>query len=98
MNTLKSIWDFIQNQLLGMEWLDGLIGKGLTAVGLDISAPVGASVHFFLYDTIKIMALLAILILIISYIQSYFPPERTKKSSDVFTGLEQIAFPRFLVQ
>lgn len=87
MNTLKSIWDFIQNQLLGMEWLDGLIGKGLNAAGLDISTPVGASVHFFIYDTIKIMALLAILILIISYIQSYFPPERTKKILGRFHGI-----------
>ncbi|MDD3192866.1 MAG: permease [Oscillospiraceae bacterium] len=87
MNTIKSIWYFIQNQLLGMEWLDDLIGKGLTAVGFDLSTPVGASVHFFLYDTIKIMALLAILILIISYIQSYFPPERTKKILGRFQGI-----------
>lgn len=87
MNILKVIWGFIQNQLLGMEWLDGLIGKWLSALGFDISSTIGSSIHFFIYDTIKIMALLAILILIISYIQSYFPPERTKKILGRFHGI-----------
>ena len=70
---------FIQNQILGMQWLKTLIGKMLTAFGLDIESRIGGSVHFFLYDVIKITVLLFVLIFIISYIQSYFPPERSKK-------------------
>ena len=76
---LKRIWDFFQNEVLGMKWLNRLIGSGLTAVGLDTSDRVGGSIQFFIYDTIKIMVLLGFLILMISYIQSYFPPERTRK-------------------
>ena len=70
---------FIQNQLLGMQWLQTLIGKMLAAVGLDVESRIGGSVHFFLYDVIKITILLFVLIFLISYIQSYFPPERSKK-------------------
>ena len=70
---------FIQNQILGMLWLKNLTGKMLTAFGLDIESRIGGSVHFFLYDVIKITVLLFVLIFIISYIQSYFPPERSKK-------------------
>ena len=70
---------FIQNQILGMQWLKTLIGKMLTAFGLDIESRIGGSVHFFLYDVIKITILLFVLIFIISYIQSFFPPERSKK-------------------
>lgn len=76
---MKAIWDFFQYQILGMKWLNALIGDGLSAIGLDISSRLGGSVQFFLYDTIKILILLSILIFIISYIQSFFPPERTKK-------------------
>lgn len=76
---LKYIWDFFQNEVLGMKWLNRLIGSGLGAAGLDTSGKLGGSIQFFIYDTIKIMVLLGFLILIISYIQSYFPPERTKK-------------------
>lgn len=82
-----SVWDFIQNELLGMGWLNRLIGSGLEAVGLDVSTRVGGSIQFFLYDVIKIMVLLGVLILIISYIQSYFPPERTKKILGRFHGI-----------
>ena len=71
--------NFIQNQILGMQWLKTLIGKMLTAFGLDIENRIGGSVYFFLYDVIKITILLFVLIFIISYIQSYFPPERSKK-------------------
>ena len=71
--------NFIQNQILGMQWLKTLIGKMLTAFGLDIESRIGGSVHFFLYDVIKITILLFVLIFIISYIQSFFPPERSKK-------------------
>ena len=70
---------FIQNQILGMQWLGTLIGKMLTSFGLDIEGRIGGSVQFFLYDVIKITILLFVLIFIISYIQSYFPPERSKK-------------------
>ncbi len=70
---------FIQNQILGMQWLQMLIGEMLSAFGLDIESRIGGSVHFFLYDVIKIIILLFVLIFLISYVQSYFPPERSKK-------------------
>ncbi|MEG0156190.1 MAG: permease, partial [Anaerovoracaceae bacterium] len=73
------MWDFFQHQLLGMEWLNQGIGRVLTGVGINIEERLGGSLQFFLYDTIKILVLLSVLIFIISYIQSYFPPERTKK-------------------
>lgn len=81
------VWGFIQDQLLGMQWLHGLIGRGLSGLGLDISGRVGGSVHFFLYDVIKIAVLLCVLIFFISYIQSYFPPERSKKILGRFHGV-----------
>ena len=84
---LRNIWDFFQNEVLGMKWLNRLISSGLTAVGLDTSGKVGGSIQFFIYDTIKIMVLLGFLILLISYIQSYFPPERTKKILGGFKGI-----------
>lgn len=83
-----TVWDFIQNQILGMKWLNALIGDGLTALGLDITTRLGGSVQFFLYDTIKILILLSVLIFIISYIQSFFPPERTKKILGRFHGMK----------
>ncbi|MCR5253351.1 MAG: permease [Treponema sp.] len=70
---------FIQKQLLGMQWLKTLIGKMLSVAGLDIESRFGGSLHFFLYDVFKITILLFVLIFLISYIQSYFPPERSKK-------------------
>ena len=79
--------DFIQTQILGMKWLNDLIGTMLTSFGLDISTRVGASLQFFIYDVIKIFWLLSVLIFIISYIQSYFPPERTKKIIGRFHGI-----------
>ncbi|WP_439100070.1 permease [Clostridium boliviensis] len=85
---MKAIWDFFQNQILGMKWLNALIGDGLSALGLDISSRFGGSVQFFIYDTIKILILLSLLIFIISYIQSYFPPERTKKILGKFHGIK----------
>lgn len=87
METLKQVWDFIQNQLLGMQWLSELIGRLLTACGLNINDKVGSSIQFFLFDTIKIMVLLGILIFLISYIQSFFPPERAKKILGRFHGI-----------
>lgn len=87
METLKTIWDFFQNEILGMAWLNRLIGSLLNALGLDTNGKIGGSVQFFIYDMIKIMVLLGILIFIISYIQSYFPPERTKKILGRFHGI-----------
>ena len=81
------IWDFIQNQILGMGWLHDLVGAVLSGLSLDIHSRIGGSIHFFIYDIIKIMVLLGTLIFIISYIQSYFPPERTKKILGRFHGL-----------
>lgn len=79
METIKSMWDFFQNEILGMNWLNKIIKNLLESLGLDTSSRVGNSMLFFLYDTVKIMVLLGILVLLISYIQSYFPPERTKR-------------------
>lgn len=87
MHLLRSFWQFIQNQVLGMKWLNEVIENGLTALGLDITTRLGGSLQFFLYDCIKIMVLLGVLIFIISYIQSYFPPERTKRILGRFRGV-----------
>ena len=84
---MSVIWNFIQDEVLGMSWLNRLIGALLNACGLDTAGKIGGSVQFFLYDMIKIMVLLGVLILIISYIQSYFPPERTKKILGRFHGI-----------
>ena len=81
------MWEFIQNQVLGMKWLNTLINNLLQGVGLDTASRIGGSIQFFLYDVIKITVLLCVLILIISYIQSYFPPERSKKIMGRFHGI-----------
>ena len=81
------IGDFIQNQILRMKWLESLIHSLLTSLGLDTTARIGGSIQFFLYDVIKITVLLCVLIFIISYIQSYFPPERSKKIMGRFHGI-----------
>ena len=83
----KSIWDFFQNEILGMKWLNRAIGSIVEACGLDTASRLGSSIQFFFYDVIKIMVLLGVLILIISYIQSYFPPERTKRILGRFHGI-----------
>ena len=82
-----SAWDFIQDQVLGMQWLNDLIGSLLTALGVDTATQLGSSVQFFIYDTVKILILLTVLIYIISYIESYFPPERTKRILGKLGGL-----------
>ena len=79
MELIRLVWSFFQDQVLGMHWLNSLIGTGLSLVGLSPDTTLGGVVQFFLYDTIKIFVLLSVLIFGISYIQSYFPPERTKK-------------------
>ncbi|HAA09992.1 MAG: permease [bacterium] len=87
MHFLKAIWDFFQNQMLGMKWLNELIGSGLYLLGLDTTNRWIGSIQFFVYDVIKITLLLCFLIFIISYIQSYFPPERSKKILGRFHGI-----------
>ena len=87
MEVLDNIWGFIQNQILGMKWLMEVIGSILEACGLGISGRIGSSICFFLYDTIKIMILLGVLIFILSYVQSFFPPERTKRILGRFHGV-----------
>ena len=87
MQILESIWLFIQNQILGMRWLDELIGNMLAFVGLDTTSRFGGSIQFFLYDVVKITVLLCLLIFLISCIQSYFPPERSKKILGHFRGI-----------
>lgn len=81
------MWAIIQDEILGMRWLDRGIGSLLSMTGLDMEGRIGGSIRFFLYDTVKIMVLLSVLILVISYIQSYFPPERSKKILGRFRGL-----------
>ncbi|MDO5401728.1 MAG: permease [Eubacteriales bacterium] len=81
------IWNFIQGQILGMKWLNELIGRGLSGLGLDLGTRLGGSVQFFLYDVVKITVLLCSLIFVISFIQSYFPPERSKKILGRFHGI-----------
>lgn len=81
------MWPFIQEQVLGMQWLNTLIGKGLRALGLDTTSRWGGSILFFLYDVVKITILLCMLIFIISYIQSFFPPERSKRILGRFHGI-----------
>lgn len=85
---MKEIWLFFQNQILKMKWLNEVIALLLTSVDIDINSNIGASIQFFIYDVIKITVLLCVLIFIISYIQSYFPPERSKKILGQFHGIK----------
>ena len=84
---MKTLWEFFQNQILGMKWLNELIGNSLGKIGIDVESRMGGSIQFFLYDTIKIIILLCVLIYVISYIQSYFPPERSRQILGKFNGL-----------
>lgn len=84
---LRILWLFFQDQILGMKWLNTLIGEILTTAGLSLDSVIGGALQFFLYDTIKIFVLLSVLIFCISYIQSYFPPERTQKILGRFHGI-----------
>ena len=81
------MWTFIQEQIFSMKWLRDFIGNLLSALGFDITKKIGGSIQFFLYDVIKIVILLCILIFVISYIQSFFPPERSKKILGRFHGI-----------
>lgn len=82
------LWSFIQNQVLGMKWLSELVSYVLSSIGLDVSSSVGGSIHFFVYDVIKISVLLCVLIFIVSYIQTFFPPERSKRIMGRFRGIK----------
>ena len=81
------IWEFVQNEILGMQWLNRMIGSLLSMTGLDTESRIGNSIRFFLYDSVKIMMLLGVLILLISYVQSYFPPERSRRILGCFHGI-----------
>lgn len=81
------IWQLIQEEILGMKWLNRLLGDGLSKLGMDVEGRLGGSVQFFLYDVIKITILLCVLIFVISYLQSYFPPERSKRILSRFQGI-----------
>ena len=87
MEALKEVWLFFQNEILAMSWLNKLINFLLTKIGIDTSSKIGGSLEFFIYDVIKITILLLFLIFMISYIQSYFPPERSKKILGRFKGI-----------
>lgn len=84
---MNQIGSFIQNQLLGMRWLNELVGRLLSGLGMDIHSRIGGSLQFFIYDVIKIVILLCVLIFAISYIQSYFPPERSKRILGRYKGI-----------
>lgn len=85
---MKEIWLFFQNQILGLNWLNDLIAMLLAYCGIDVSSNIGASLQFFIYDVLKITILLCVLIYVISYIQSYFPPERSKKILGKYKGIK----------
>ena len=87
MGAIKAGWDFFQDQILGMHWLKDLVGNLLVKAGMGESRFPVEFLHFFIYDVIKIFVLLAVLIFLISYIQSYFPPERSKKIMGRFHGI-----------
>lgn len=78
---------FVQDEILGMKWLNNLVGNLLNYLGVDLESKFGGSLQFFIYDVLKITILLCVLIFIISYIQSYFPPERSKKILGKFKGI-----------
>lgn len=89
MSIISNVFSFLNDQLLKMTWLSELIRLLVEKVfGLSIKDRLGGSIHFFIYDTIKIFILLSILIFVISYIQSYFPPERTKKILGNIKGIK----------
>ncbi len=82
------VFQWLNNQLLKMDWLSSGVQSFVEKIlGLDIDTQLGGSIHFFIYDVIKIFILLSVLIFTISYIQSFFPPERTRKILGRFNGL-----------
>lgn len=96
MEYVKIIWNFFQTQILGMRWLNQMVGNILEVAGINLDSPLGGSLQFFIYDVIKIFVLLTVLIFSISYIQSYFPPERTKKILGRYHGITANTFAALL--
>jgi uncharacterized membrane protein YraQ (UPF0718 family) len=90
------MWDFIQYQILGMEWLNKLIKYLLVSAGIDVKSRIGGIVQFIIYDVIKITILLCVIIFLISYIQSFFPSERSRKIMGHFHGLTAKIFGALL--
>ena len=88
MTIIINVWQFIQDQLLKMVWLDKLVIKLLQLINIDTTNPLGGSIQFFIYDVIKITILLCTLIFSISYVQSFFPPERSKKILGKYKGIK----------
>lgn len=84
---LKMIFEFIQNNIFKMNWLYNLTGKLLKLIPFDLNMRLSEAIHFFIYDVLKIFILLSVLIFIVSYIQSFFPPERSKKIMAKFKGI-----------
>lgn len=85
---MKELWLFISDNIIGLKWINDLVGKLLTFIGVDINTMFGAALQFFIYDVIKIVILLLLLISVISYIQTFFPPEKTKKILGKFEGVK----------
>ncbi|WP_141553732.1 permease [Peptoniphilus duerdenii] len=81
------IFEFIQNNIFKMNWLYNLTGKVLKLIPFDLNMRLSDAIHFFIYDVLKIFILLSVLIFIVSYIQSFFPPERSKKIMAKFKGI-----------
>ncbi|MDP2354835.1 MAG: permease [Beijerinckiaceae bacterium] len=84
---MSGFFGWLNDQFLRMEWLSDLVTYLLVATGLDVASPIGGSVHFFIYDVIKIFILLSVLIFAISWVQSYFPPERTRRILGGYSGI-----------
>ncbi|OQB13622.1 MAG: putative permease [Firmicutes bacterium ADurb.Bin193] len=87
MEIIKSLWNFFQSQILKMKWLSEITDSVLSVFGLERGNPIRPSIHFFIYDLVKITLLLCVIIFLISYIQSYFPPERSKRILGRFHGV-----------
>ena len=93
---MKEILLFIQNQILGMKFLNSIIGNLLEKLGIDISSKFGGALQFFMYDVIKIFILLFTMIFIISYIQSYFPLERSRQVLGKYKGITSLVLAALL--
>lgn len=76
---MEVVGSYLMDQVLKMQWLSDLVTMLVGAFGLDVNSQWGGTIHFLIYDTVKIVILLCVMIFIISYIQSYFPPERSKR-------------------
>ena len=84
---MEVVGSYLMDQVLKMQWLSDLVTMLVGAFGLDVNSQWGGTIHFLIYDTVKIVILLCVMIFIISYIQSYFPPERSKRILGRFKGI-----------